>query len=72
MLRHVDADLRLRRVDKVAELTHSVLHDCWGTFIKSLPAMPEPYDHWSDIWSPAASLQMAGRYQPPSQVRRGF
>jgi hypothetical protein len=37
MLRYVDADLRLRRVDKVAELTHSILHDCWGTFIKSLP-----------------------------------
>ena len=37
MLWHVDADLRLRRIGKVAELTRSVLHDCWGTFIKSLP-----------------------------------
>ena len=37
MLRYVDVDLRLRRVDKVAELTHSVLHDCWRTFMKSLP-----------------------------------
>jgi integrase/recombinase XerD len=37
MLRQLDANLRLRRIEKVAELTHSVLHDCWGTFIKSLP-----------------------------------
>jgi integrase/recombinase XerD len=37
MLRHVDANLRCRRVDEVAELTHQVLHDCWKTFMKSYP-----------------------------------
>ena len=37
MLPHVDADLRRRRVDKVAEFTHAVLHDCWRTLIKSFP-----------------------------------
>jgi len=29
MLRVVDTNLRRRRVDKVAKLSHSVLHDCW-------------------------------------------
>jgi integrase/recombinase XerD len=30
-------DLRLRQVGDVAKLTHSVLHDCWKTLIKTNP-----------------------------------
>jgi len=37
MLRHVDADLRRRQVRQVADLTGTVLHDCWRTLIKTYP-----------------------------------
>jgi integrase/recombinase XerD len=37
MLRCMDADLRLRRVDVVAKLTHPVLHDCWKALVKIYP-----------------------------------
>lgn len=50
MLRHVDEDLRLRRVDKVAELSHSVLHDCWRSFMKSLPC------HAGTVWPQTATV----------------
>jgi integrase/recombinase XerD len=35
MLPHVDADLRRRQVQKIDDLTHPVLHDCWRDFIKT-------------------------------------
>ncbi len=37
MLQHVDADLRRRQVRQVADLTCTVLHDCWRTLIKTYP-----------------------------------
>jgi integrase/recombinase XerD len=62
---HVDADLRLRRIGKIAELTHSVLHDCWETFIKPLPR------HAGTVRSlerylVASGLIVDGRNQPPT------
>jgi len=36
-LPHVDADLRCRGVKKVADLTRSVLHDCWRALSKTCP-----------------------------------
>jgi len=38
MLKHVDADLRLRQVKDVGSLTHLILHDCWRTLIKTYPS----------------------------------
>ena len=37
MLRHVDADLRRRRIERVSELTHPILNDCWKTLIDIYP-----------------------------------
>ena len=37
MLPPVDANLRRRRVDKVAKLSHPVLHDCWKALMKIYP-----------------------------------
>jgi hypothetical protein len=37
MLRVVDADLRRRRVHRVEELSHPVLHQCWKALAKSYP-----------------------------------
>jgi integrase/recombinase XerD len=39
MLRYVDADLRRRHVKKFGNLTHSILHDCWRTLIKTYPTL---------------------------------
>jgi integrase/recombinase XerD len=37
MLPSVDANLRRRRVNKVAKLSHPVLHDCWKALMKIYP-----------------------------------
>jgi len=37
MLPRVDANLRHRRVDNTAKLSHSVLHDCWKALMKVYP-----------------------------------
>jgi integrase/recombinase XerD len=37
MLRHVDADLRHRRIKHVSELTHQILNDCWKNLINVYP-----------------------------------
>jgi hypothetical protein len=37
MLLPLDANLRRRRVDEVAELNHAVLHDCWKALMKVYP-----------------------------------
>jgi site-specific recombinase XerD len=36
-LRHIEVDLRRRRIDEVAKLTHAILDDCWGELNKRLP-----------------------------------
>jgi len=36
-LRHTYADLRIRQVKEVADLTHPVLHGCWRTLSKTYP-----------------------------------
>lgn len=38
MLRQVDIDLRHRRIQTLASLTHQVLHECWRALIKTYPA----------------------------------
>lgn len=38
MLRQVDIDLRRRRIQTLASLTHQVLHECWRALIKTYPA----------------------------------
>lgn len=37
MLPPLDANLRRRRVDKVAKLSHPALHDCWKSLMKIYP-----------------------------------
>jgi integrase/recombinase XerD len=37
MLPRMDANLRRRRVDNVAKLSHPVLHDCWKALMKIYP-----------------------------------
>ncbi len=36
-LRHVDAELRRRRIKEIANLTRAVLHDCWRSLIQKHP-----------------------------------
>ena len=36
-LRHVDADLRRRRIKEIPNLTRAVLHDCWRSLIQKFP-----------------------------------
>ena len=37
VLRHIDLDLRRRRIGEVARLTHAVLEDCWRDRNKLFP-----------------------------------
>jgi len=37
MLRHIDVDLRRRRIGEVARLTHAILDDCWRDLNKRFP-----------------------------------
>ena len=37
MLRHVDVDLRRRRIGEIAKLTHAILDDCWRDRNKCFP-----------------------------------
>lgn len=36
-LRHVDAELRRRRIKEIPNLTRAVLHDCWRSLIQKYP-----------------------------------
>ena len=54
MLPHVDADLRRRRVDKIAKLDPpSSPRLLEGSYEDLSLTMQEPCAHWNDIWSPA-------------------
>lgn len=36
-LRHVDAELRRRRIKEIPQLTRAVFHDCWRSLLKKYP-----------------------------------
>jgi site-specific recombinase XerD len=60
MLPSVDANLRRCRVDKVAKLSHPVLHDCWKALMKIYPCGAGTV-HTLERYLVASGLMVDGR-----------
>src|SRR5580658_8025222 len=60
MLPPVDANLRRRRVDKIAKLSHPILQNCWKALMKSYPCGAGTV-HTLERYLVASGLMVDGR-----------